>query len=45
METITPEQIETLDKLKTLPLDEDEDYKILGEIFGEDEQIWGKVKL
>ncbi len=36
METITPEQIETLDKLLSLPLD-DEGYKILGEIFDEDE--------
>lgn len=36
-ELITPEQIELLDKLKSLPLETDEDYKILGEIFVEDE--------
>ncbi len=37
MKTIEPEQIETLEKLKSLPLESDEDYRILGEIFSEDE--------
>jgi hypothetical protein len=34
---ITPAQIETLEKLKSLPLETDEDYAHLDEIFPEDE--------
>jgi phenylacetate-coenzyme A ligase PaaK-like adenylate-forming protein len=34
---ITPEQIETLEKLKSLPIETDEDYQKLGEMFGEDQ--------
>lgn len=36
-ETITPEQIEILDKLFEKKIETDEDYKILGEIFSENE--------
>jgi hypothetical protein len=37
---ITPEQIETLDKLfgdSKMPIETDEDYRKLGEMFGEDQ--------
>ncbi len=36
-ETITLEQIEILEQLKLLPILTDEDYRKLGEMFGEDE--------
>lgn len=36
-ELITPEQIEILEKLKTLPLETDEDYLRLAEVFDADD--------
>ena len=36
-ELITPEQIEVLERLEFARIETDEDYKILGEIFTEDE--------
>lgn len=36
-ELITEKEIETLENLKDLPLESDEDYQKLGEIFDEDE--------
>jgi hypothetical protein len=35
--TITDDELEILDKLFDTKIKSDEDYKILGEIFGEDE--------
>jgi hypothetical protein len=36
-ETVTETQLETLRKLFDTKIETDDDYKILGEIFGEDE--------
>jgi len=36
-ETITPEQLEILESLKSLPIETDEDYLKLAEIFDEEE--------
>lgn len=43
-ETITPEQIKILEKLKSLPLETDEDYEILGEIFDETTSVSESLK-
>jgi hypothetical protein len=44
-QTITPAQLEILEKLLTAPLETDEDLAALGEIFGEDEQANSKQVL
>lgn len=36
-EIVTEREIEILEQLKSLPLETDEDYQILGRVFDEDE--------